>query len=87
MFRWMTVEGNIAVGLRSQPMPAAACRDILRYYLEQVGPMRVAGVYPYQLSGGMKQRVSIARTFATDPEILLSLLGKTEPRPSPRPYS
>ena len=71
VFPWMTVEANIAFGLRSQPMPAGARRDIVRHYLDQVGLTSFAGAYPHQLSGGMKQRVSIARALATDPEILL----------------
>ena len=40
-------------------------------YLSKVGLTQFAGAYPHQLSGGMKQRVSIARAFANDPEILL----------------
>ena len=71
IFPWMTVEKNIDFGLRSQPMPAAQRRDIVQYYLERVGLRPFARAYPHQLSGGMKQRVSIARAFATDPEILL----------------
>ena len=71
VFPWMTVEDNIGFGLRSQPMAAATRRDIVRYYMEQVGLTRFALAYPHQLSGGMKQRVSVARAFATDPEILL----------------
>ncbi|RPH55682.1 MAG: ABC transporter ATP-binding protein, partial [Acidobacteria bacterium] len=71
VFPWMTVEDNIGFGLRSQPMTAAARRDIVAYYLDRVGLTPFAGAYPHQLSGGMKQRVSIARAFATDPGILL----------------
>jgi NitT/TauT family transport system ATP-binding protein len=71
VFPWMTVEDNIGFGLRSQPMAASARRDVVRYYMEQVGLTRFAKAYPHQLSGGMKQRVSVARAFATDPEILL----------------
>src|SRR2546427_7036777 len=52
------------VGARTRDSVAAR-------YIEKVGLTRFARAYPYQLSGGMKQRVSIARAFATDPEILL----------------
>ena len=71
VFPWMTVEDNIAFGLRSRPMADGKRREIVRYYMDRVGLSSFAGAYPHQLSGGMKQRVSIARAFATDPEVLL----------------
>ena len=43
----------------------------MRYYLDKIGLTRFARSFPHQLSGGMKQRVSVARAFANDPEILL----------------
>ena len=52
-------------------MAPGARRGIVRYYLDQVWLTPFATAYPHQLSSGMKQRVSIARAFATDPEILL----------------
>jgi NitT/TauT family transport system ATP-binding protein len=71
IFPWMTVTANVELGLRAQPLTAAERRDIVEYYLDRVGLTPFARAYPHQLSGGMKQRVSIARAFATDPEILL----------------
>ena len=60
-----------AYGLRMRRRPAAEVREIVAHYLDRTGLTRFADAWPHQLSGGMKQRVSIARAFATDPEILL----------------
>ncbi|HEX9245176.1 MAG TPA: ABC transporter ATP-binding protein [bacterium] len=68
---WLTVRSNVAYGLRMQGVDAARRDSIAARYIEKVGLARFAGAYPYQLSGGMKQRVSVARAFASDPEILL----------------
>lgn len=71
IFPWMTVEDNVGYGLRMQGKPAAARKEIAQHYLEKVGLARFARAFPHQLSGGMKQRVSVARAFAADPQILL----------------
>jgi NitT/TauT family transport system ATP-binding protein len=71
IFPWMTVWNNAAYGLRMRGAPRAHIREIVGHYLDRTGLLPFADRYPHQLSGGMKQRVSIARAFATDPEVLL----------------
>jgi NitT/TauT family transport system ATP-binding protein len=71
IFPWMTVYENAAYGLRMRRRPEGEIRDIVGHFLDRTGLTDFARAYPHQLSGGMKQRVSIARTFANDPEILL----------------
>ncbi len=68
---WLTVEENVAFGLKMRHLPKKVVQERTRYYLEKVGLDKFAKLYPKELSGGMKQRVSIARAFANDPEILL----------------
>src|SRR5258707_8063781 len=71
IFPWMTVWNNAAYGLRMRHAPRAQIREVVGHYLDRTGLAPFADRYPHQLSGGMKQRVSIARAFATDPEVLL----------------
>jgi NitT/TauT family transport system ATP-binding protein len=71
VFPWMTVEQNVQFGLLSIPMPTSERRRIAQEWIERVGLDEFRHSYPHELSGGMVQRVSIARAFATDPAILL----------------
>jgi len=71
VFPWMTVRRNIGYGLAMRRVPRAERERTVDRYLRLVGLEPFADAYPHQLSGGMKQRVSVARAFATDPEILL----------------
>jgi NitT/TauT family transport system ATP-binding protein len=71
LFPWMSVRDNIAFGPRQRGLARDAIDAIAREYLKLVGLERFAARYPSQLSGGMKQRVAIARVLANDPDILL----------------
>lgn len=71
IFPWMTVWDNAAYGLKMRGAPKSEIREVVGHYLDRTGLSKFAGSYPHQLSGGMKQRVSIARAFANDPDILL----------------
>src|SRR5437867_4383124 len=64
VFPWMTVEENVGYGLRMRGVHATVRRGVVAHYLEKVGLTQFAKAYPYQLSGGMKQRASVAPAFA-----------------------
>jgi NitT/TauT family transport system ATP-binding protein len=70
-FPWMTVEDNIAFGLRRSGMDAKEVRRRLDHALGLMGLTAFAKAYPAQLSGGMRQRVCIARTLVTQPRLIL----------------
>ncbi|WP_455283854.1 ABC transporter ATP-binding protein [[Eubacterium] cellulosolvens] len=71
LFPWRTVVGNVEYGLEVQGLPKAARMDSVQKYLEMVGLDGYGQLYPKQLSGGMKQRVGIARALAVDPDVIL----------------
>lgn len=71
LFPWLTVQKNIEFGLKMKKMPKAEREKIAREYIELVGLSGFENALPKQLSGGMKQRVAIARTLANGPEVLL----------------
>lgn len=71
LFPWLTVRQNVEFGLKRRGMAAAQRKDIVDYYVNEVGLAGFADNYAKQLSGGMMQRVAIARALANDPQILL----------------
>jgi len=71
VFPWMTVRDNVSYGLKLRKVPAAQIRETVDHFLKLTGLLPFSDAYPHQLSGGMKQRASVARAFANDPEILL----------------
>ena len=70
LFPWMSVARNIALPLKVRGLAKAARREVVREVLSLVGLPGVEERYPWQLSGGMQQRVAIARSLAYKPELL-----------------
>lgn len=68
---WLNVEDNIGLGLAFQRTDKARKKAIVEEYLEMVGLNKFRASYPHELSGGMQQRVAIARSLANDPDVLL----------------
>ena len=71
LFSWLTVRGNVEFGLRMARKSAAVRRELADHYLSLVGLDKFANKYPFELSGGMKQRAAIARSLVTKPRVLL----------------
>ena len=71
LLAWKTVLENVELGPKMRGVDKAKLRQTAMRYLELVGLKGFENAYPHQLSGGMKQRVGIARAYANDPEILV----------------
>jgi len=71
LFPWLSVRQNIGFGPASRGLPKAELRTLVDRFVDMVGLTRFADAYPHQLSGGMKQRVAIARVLANDAEMVL----------------
>ncbi|MFZ8825084.1 MAG: ABC transporter ATP-binding protein [Desulfurococcales archaeon] len=68
---WLTVLENVALPLRARGVPEKEAEETARKYLSLVGLQEFENFYPEELSGGMKQRVNLARALGIEPEILL----------------
>jgi NitT/TauT family transport system ATP-binding protein len=71
LFPWKTVRQNIAYGLERRSMPARERAEIVQDFIDKVHLRGFEDSFPSQLSGGMRQRVAIARTLAVKPKVLL----------------
>lgn len=68
---WRTVKGNVMTGLEIRKRPRSEREQTTRELIEMVGLTGFEGYYPHQISGGMRQRTSLVRTLAYDPDIIL----------------
>ena len=71
LFPWLTVYDNIAFGLKIKGMGSSEIEKVVTRFAALVGLSQFTGHYPHQLSGGMRQRVSMARTLVMRPQLLL----------------
>jgi NitT/TauT family transport system ATP-binding protein/sulfonate transport system ATP-binding protein len=71
LFPWKTVMGNVELGPKLRGIHKKQRREIANRFIELVGLKGFENHYPHQLSGGMKQRVGIARAYSNSPEVML----------------
>lgn len=70
LFPWLTVMGNVEYGPKVRGVPKKERRERAQHYIDLVGLMGFENAYPNQLSGGMQQRVGIARAYCNEPDVL-----------------
>lgn len=71
LFPWKTVMGNVEMGPKLRGVPKKERRKLAQHYIDLVGLKGFEKAYPHQLSGGMKQRVGIARAYVNNPKVML----------------
>ncbi|WP_416292182.1 ABC transporter ATP-binding protein [Paenibacillus illinoisensis] len=71
LFPWKTARGNIEFGLEAKGIPKQERKEQVEHFLSLVGLTNFGDRYPHELSGGMKQRIAIARSLAFNPDVLL----------------
>ena len=69
LFPWLTVMGNVEYGPKMRGVPKKERRERAQHYIELVGLKGFENSYPNQLSGGMQQRVGIARAYCNEPDV------------------
>ncbi len=70
LFPWLTVMGNVEYGPKSRGVPKKERRERAQYYIDLVGLQGFENAYPSKLSGGMRQRVGIARAYCNEPVVM-----------------
>lgn len=71
LYPWLNIEQNVEFGLKMRKIPLHERQNVVHEYLKMVGLEKFKKLAPYELSGGMKQRASIARALVNDPRIIL----------------